>query len=380
MMLARLTDHTPLSPARAWTATLSWLVLTRAVIAAIGFVGVATFVNHHTLAIDGPVALDYQAVWHKWDARWYERIALHGYRYPPEDLQGQGTAAFFPLYPVTVGVLLRVVPFMSFFWLGTIVSAVCSAVALALAVRHFTRDGSHALQLLVLTTASAGSFYLTLPYTEGLFLLLVVLVLITTRRRRWLIAGALAGLAAVTRAHGFALLAVPAIACLLDRTSDRRTRGIRLAALSALFAVPVAVHMLYMVDVQGSAHAFVERQAMWNNPIPYPFRAVVGLLFAHPRRVQAWLHGGFWLLYLILLVRLARRMPPGEALFCLGALLISTQQESFQGIYRYITPLVPLTLALADERPVVRHALMALNVIVGTIMILAFVTNNRLAV
>jgi len=66
--------------------------------------------------------------------------------------------------------------------------------------------------------------------------------------------------------------------------------------------------------------------------------------------------------------------------FCAGALLISTQQESFHGIYRYTMPLVPLAIGLSDDTPTVRTAVMVINLIFGTIMILAYVTNNRLTV
>jgi hypothetical protein len=53
---------------------------------------------------------------------------------------------------------------------------------------------------------------------------------------------------------------------------------------------------------------------------------------------------------------------------------------SSHGIYRYVMVLVPLTLAVAEDRTGVRDAIVAFNLVFGTIMILAFVTNNRLAV
>ncbi len=61
-------------------------------------------------------------------------------------------------------------------------------------------------------------------------------------------------------------------------------------------------------------------------------------------------------------------------------MLIATQQDTFHGIYRYTVPLVPITLALARDRTDLRFAIIAFNLVFGTIMILAFVTNNRLAV
>jgi hypothetical protein len=147
----------------------------------------------------------------------------------------------------------------------------------------------------------------------------------------------------------------------------------------AAFAIPVAIFLAYGARVLGSPFAFLNGQEMWNNAWPYPFRAVAGLI-EFPRRVSGWIHGATWVLYVALLVRYWRKLPVGEVLFCAGVLLISTQQESFQGIYRYMVPLIPLTLAIARDRDNVRHGVIALNLILGVLMLLAFVTNNRLAV
>ncbi len=352
---------------------------TRLVIALIGLTGVAAFVDQRALVVLGAPALDPEVVWHRWDALWYERIALHGYGWQLDTLPGQAAAGFFPLYPLTVALLLRLWPGASFFWVASVWSNLLAVMALALLARHLARSSGEAARTVGLILTAAGSFYLSIPYTEGLFLLLVVLVMMTTRQRRYWLAGLLCGLAVTTRAHGLALIAIPLIAGWRDAGTPMSRRAAHLAAALVLFAAPIAIYLAHLADVQGSAQAFVERQAMWSNDQPYPFKAIVGLV-EFPRRVGSWLHGGFWALYVGLLVRCWRRLPLGEALYCAGALVISTQQDVFQGIYRYVVPLVPLMLALSDERPAVRYALLAINLIFGTIMILAFVTNNRLAV
>lgn len=362
-----------------WLALAGAFAGSRIVIAAIGFIGVAAFVDHRALVVVGAPAFDPAVVWHKWDALWYERIARHGYGWEIETLRGQAAAGFFPLYPVTVGLLLQILPSASFFWVGSAFSSLTSFAALVLIARHLTRDADETMRVVGMLLTAAGSFYLSIPYTEGLFLLLVVLAMITTEQRRYWLAGLLCGLATTTRAHGLALLAIPLLATWTDKTLPPGRKAAHLAGLVILFAIPVAVYMAHLADVQGSAQAFVERQALWSNALPFPFRAVAGLV-QFPRRINGWLHGGFWLLYALLLVRCWRRLTPGEALYCAGALIISTQQEIFQGTYRYVVPLVPLMVALSREPATVRHVLLAINLIFGTIMILAFVTGNRLAV
>jgi hypothetical protein len=364
---------------RPWLTVAAAFAGSRLVIAAIGFVGVAAFVDHRALVVVGAPALNPEVVWHKWDALWYERIALHGYGWEIDTLRGQATAGFFPLYPLLVGLLLQVLPGAPFFWVASLLSNALALVALVLLVRHLTRSPDEAGRVVGLMLTAAGSFYLSIPYTESLFLLLVVLVMLTSRRKQYWLAGLLCGLATTTRPQGLALLAIPLIAGARDTSRPAGRRAADLSAALVLFALPVAIYLAHLADVQGSAQAFVERQTLWSNAQPYPLKAIVGLV-EFPRRINGWLHGGFWVLYVGLLVRVWRRVPLGEALYCAGALVISTQQEIFQGIYRYVVPLVPLMLALGDERPALRYAIVALNLIFGTIMILAFVTGNRLAV
>ena len=365
---------------RSWTETALWLAGSRAVILAIGLVGAALFLNQRTLDVAGPAALDPAAVWQKWDAVWYERVAREGYAAAPNDPAAAAKAGFFPLYPRLVALVMAVAPSVPFFWVASLVSNLLTLIALGWLVSALTRDLEHGRRAIILTVTAAGSFYLSIPYTESLFLLLVVATMVFTRDRRYLLAAVAAGLAAATRIHGLALIAVPAVACLTDPRLTVAARARFMALIALIFVIPLGAHMLHLANVQGEAGAFVTRQAMWDNAAPYPFKAIAGFLI-YPRRVSGWVHGAFWFLYVGLLARYWKTMPLGEALFCAGALVISTQQETFHGIYRYVMVLVPLTLAVAnDDHRHLRTALIAINLVFGTIMILAYVTNNRLVV
>ncbi len=370
-----------MSGSRARTV-VAWFTASRLAIAALGVIGVATFAtftDQGTAVLDTTAALNPANVWHTWDSLWYERIAEHGYGYELNTLKGQAAAGYFPLYPLTIRLILQLAPALSFFWVATIVSNLATLAALLLLARSLIPRDDLVGRVMTIMMTSAGSFYLSIPYTEGLFLLLVVGTLVATRRRRYELAGLLAGLSATTRVHGLALAAVPVMACWLDGALAGRARWTRAAAALALFAVPIAIYLAYLAQVQGSWSAFVARQDMWGNPSPYPFQALVGLV-QFPTRISGWLHGAFWFLYLGLLARYWRRLPLGEVLFCAGVLVISTQQEAFHGIYRYMVPLVPLTLALAEDRDDVRHTIIAINLVFGVLMILAFVTHNRVTV
>ena len=360
-----------------------WFLASRLVIAGLGVVGVASFA---TIGPDGrtgsvadtTAALNPINVWHKWDALWYEQIAEHGYAYKVGTPAGDSAAAFFPLYPMTVRLVRSVAPSIHFFWIGSLLSNLFALAALFLLAREFVGDDELS-RVLAVVLMSAGSFYLSIPYSESLFLLLVVATMAAARKGRYELAGLLAGAAATTRAHGLALLAVPALGCWLDARQPAPQRIRRMVVTLALFAIPVVLYLMLLARDQGAWYALFSRQEMWDNPSPWPLRAFTGFI-EYPRRITNWLHGAFWLAYAGLLLRYWRKMPIGEAVFCAGVFLISTQQEAFHGTYRYMVPLVPLSLAISRDNHRVRHWIIALNLVFGVLMLLAFVTRNRLTV
>jgi hypothetical protein len=114
-----------------------------------------------------------------------------------------------------VRLILAAAPSLSFFWTAAILSNLATFAALWLIVTQLVPKEDVAARTVAITMMSAGSFYLSIPYTEGLFLLLVVATLVATRERQYELAGLLAGLSATTRVHGVALVVVPALACWL---------------------------------------------------------------------------------------------------------------------------------------------------------------------
>jgi len=244
----------------------AWFAASRLIIGALGVVGVATFA---TITDQGAVvhtstaALNPENVWLKWDAVWYEQIARHGYNWEHDPLKGQAAAGYFPLYPMIVRLVLLAAPSLSFFWVATIFSNLATFAALWMIVTQLVPREDIAPRTVAITLMSAGSFYLSIPYTESLFLLLVVATMIAARRRQYELAGLLAGLAATTRAHGVALVAVPVLAAWIDAQMPSQKRWIRAAASAALFLVPFGAYLVWIAGVHGSADAFVKSQNLW---------------------------------------------------------------------------------------------------------------------
>lgn len=142
-------------------------------------------------------------VWQRWDACWYGKIAAFGYE--PQEL----SVNFWPLFPVLTGGVARLVG-GSVAIAGLIVSAIAYVAAMVGVYRLVARDVDDitARRTMVLITIFPSAFFLFAPFTEALFLALAVWTMVAARERRWLLAGTIGLLAALTRIQGL-FLALP---------------------------------------------------------------------------------------------------------------------------------------------------------------------------
>jgi mannosyltransferase PIG-V len=278
------------------------------------------------------------AVWLRGDAAWFIGIAQHGY-------QRNGGEVFYPLYPLLLGGVARVI---GHGWVaaGIVVSLAAGAGAFVLLHRLATRlVGEDSARRTVLYLAVFPmSLFLQAPYSEALYLLLAVATFLLAEDARWLPASSAAGLATLTRIAGVALL--PPLLWMAWRSRDRRR------ALASLVAVPV-LWGLYPLWLQLRLHAprsEFSNEAGWNRyfshagPLGGLWRAAQatwagieqlatgstthrywnGATNADPLYVAA--HNledvAFFVLFVVLGVVAWRRLGAPYGLFVLGSLLI----------------------------------------------------------
>jgi hypothetical protein len=198
-------------------------------------------------------------VWARWDSVWFLRIAEHGYG----DLEG-AAAAFYPLYPATVGLVGRIF-FGHYLLAGIVVSLAATLAAFVLfhdlAETKLGADGARRAVLYLALFPMA--LFLQAVYSEALFLLLSVAGFVLAERRRFLSAGVTAGLALLTRPVGVALL--PALALLAWRSPERRDALARLAVAPLLFAV----YPLVLWWQRDDPWAFARAQDIWSRHVSY---------------------------------------------------------------------------------------------------------------
>ena len=193
-------------------------------------------------------------VWARWDSVWFLRIAEHGYG----SAKG-AAAAFYPLYPAAVALLGRVL-FGHYVLAGILVSLAASFASFLLLYRiaeeRLGADGARRAVLYLAVFPFA--LFLQAVYSESLYLLLTLAAFMLAERRRFLAAGAVTGLALLTRPTAAALL--PALALLAWHERDR------VRALASLAVAPLlfAAYPLYLWIAEGDPWQFLHAQRLWS--------------------------------------------------------------------------------------------------------------------
>jgi len=196
-------------------------------------------------------------VWARWDSVFFLRIAEHGYAHLT-----RSATAFFPLYPVAVGLLGHV--FFGHYVLAGIVVSLATGLAsfvllYRLAESHLGADGARRAVLYLALFPMA--LFLQAVYSESLYLLLTLGAFLLAERRRFLSAGLVCGLALLTRPVAIALL--PALALMAWRSTDTWKNLARLAVAPMMFA---AYPLLLWIQ-RGDPFEFLHAQGIWSREL-----------------------------------------------------------------------------------------------------------------
>ena len=225
---------------------------------------VATSVPGWDAPVHTPGWHNFFSAWERWDALWFLRIAVEGYK--DTDL----SAAFFPLYPLLIRGLSVVLGGNAL--AAAILISNAAFLAALVTVSELTRElfGRETARRTVLYLAIfPTAYFFVAPYTESLFLLLSAGAFLAAHRGRWEWAGLCGALAAGTRSIGLILvlpLAVQAFLQWRDRRSEtgKPDRELVIAlAWSAFVAIGTISYLLFWHRFNGDWSTPINDQNGW---------------------------------------------------------------------------------------------------------------------
>ena len=265
----------------------------------------------------------------RFDALWFLRIAASGYRI------GDGSAAFFPLFPVATRVLSAVVggPLAA----GTVVSNVAFVGALV-AIYRLGEDavGTSGARFGVLfLCAFPTAYFFVMPYSESMFLACVSSSILAARRERWVFAALAGALAALTRSIGIVMVPALVFEELQQRRDGRRSRFALVAWIAP--AIGTAAYAAWWQARGGDWALPLIRQQNWQREFSLPWTTLAD---AWRIAVQQWggPGGGYWVLDLLVVV-------PALVL----AVLVAIRLRAVYGVYVWLSLLAPLTFVFAGR-------------------------------
>jgi hypothetical protein len=218
------------------------------------------------------------------DAVWYLRLADRGWS------TDDASAAFFPLYPLTVRAVSWVLPGDDV--LAAILVSNLAFLGALLALFALTADAFGkriARRTIVVTAIFPTAFFFLAPYTESLFLFLSVLTFRAARHDRWARVAVFGALAALTRSAGILLVPALLVEALAGRAGGARALAGRAAGAAAIALGPLA-WFAWWGAVHGDRLAPVEAQARWGRELQLPWVSLGSAV------ELAWTFRSYWLL------------------------------------------------------------------------------------
>jgi hypothetical protein len=314
-----------------------------------------------------------------WDGAWFLEIARFGYHAEPVT-QGLGVGyydfAFWPAWPVVLGVFLRLIP-ISPDLVAWLLASSLSILAVVLWARVLERafDRSVALPAIALVAFSPSAFVLSMGYSEPLYLVLGALFFLSAGRSVY--RPVIAALAQATRLTGVALGA----AALPDLW---RTRG-RDPVVWLTLIGPVIVFAIWWVAIAtltGDPLGYLKGSPSWlagsgasNGPISFLRTLELGGIWLLPMAISG-LFAALIFSGIFVLVR-TRRFE--FAWYSLAAAVPSLVLASWEWMPRHLLVAVPAAAALISVlRPRRRRQLVILAIGTETVYAL-FVLGGRFA-
>ncbi len=288
--------------------------------------------------------------WLNFDGEHYLSLAREGYK--------PLTYFFFPLFPVLIRLVAKLFSnsILTFSLIGLLISNSSFLLSLVGVYKLISLDFSKNITRLtiLLLLLFPSSFYFGSYYNESIFLALSVWSFYFARKNDFLLAGALGGLAAMTRLVGIVLFPALVVEYFLTKR-PRARRIIKNYALLGLILIPlgVMVYVYYVFLKTGDPLEFIHSVSIYGPqrsarliPLPqvyyrYVFKIIPNISNYWPQIFVTILEFLAGSLFLFLTFMGYFKLRLSYWIFLLGAYLIPTFSGSFSSMPRYVLPLFP---------------------------------------
>lgn len=299
----------------------------------------------------------YLATGHSWDellsyldAAHYTEIIRHGY--------SGAQWAFYPLYPVTVGLLHTWLGVESIAILGTFVSLLIFCLTICWLLRLRNQADDSVLKSLIPRTNfgwwlflfAPGSYIFHSHHTESLFFALSIFAFAFALKSAFYRASIIAGLCALTRNQGIFVAITTAWILASQASNGSSFQSKRFLGSGLVSGVLFAIYPLYQWYQVGNPLQFVEAQKSWNFHVTHWSDLFAMWVLRAPAQHQSL--RDFWhLIYFVLIaitLLIIRREECWKRVYIFLSLLPVFFQATFSNDFRFFAVLSVAAFALGD--------------------------------
>ncbi len=245
-LLGRLRHSRPLHDPAIRTAAPLWLASKVAVLTLAWAASWIMYPARHSRAPLG---------WQEWDANLFRQIAQYGY-FGPAGTPNKHQVAFFPGYPLVLRAVHLLIPswVAAELTIATVASFFAVLALVRLAEDYQAGSGGRAALFFL---AAPAAVFLSVGYSEALFLAFAIPSWRAARRESWTAASLLGAAACAIRANGLFFMAGIVLMAIRSPSGRRPSVFARLM----IPAVPIAAYELYLRYTTGDWLAWLHAEA-----------------------------------------------------------------------------------------------------------------------
>lgn len=292
-----------------------------------------------------PLASRHLWTWAAFDGAHYLRIAKTGYN-------DAFTQVFFPGYPLLISLLNPI--FNNYLLSGLLIANLSFIVFLLALYSLLLRNWPEKLvkKTLKIYLFFPTTFFFNSLYTESLFMCLTVLFFNFLDQKHWFKASIMASFASFTRVVGIFLGVVLFFECFIKKRY-RSAKGVIFSVISILGFL---CYLTFLKINFNNYWLFIKSMSLWEKNkfifLPQTFWRYSKMLLKFNIGWEIYyiilLELSVACIFLYLLIKSYRKIKRSYFIFCCGCLLLPLSTGTFSSLPRYVLPLFPLFMILAE--------------------------------